>query len=264
MRLPLVLLVALAVVLAGCRDGDQRREGIEEYIERANRTQAQFDLAFRQAQQSIRAFAAGRATGRTAERLFQASSTIRASRGSLALIEPPPDARSLHADLLRLLDLQARLALEVGLAAEYTTHVAPAIRPAQTAARALARELRSAATGDEQAVALDSYAKAIDAALTRFDALAVPPFLRPWHEDRKERLAESRREALGLAVGIRRRDAGAVRRALDAFTTSEPEDALRRAQTEAVKEFNRLLDRQERLVNRIAREQAELAEKFGS
>jgi hypothetical protein len=257
------VLALLLVVLAGC-GGDGRRDAVEEYIERVNDAQSQLEASFTEAQKAIRAFASGATTRRTAERLRAASATMRESRASFVLIQPPPEARALHRDLLALLDLQARLSLEVSLAADYTRAVGDAIRPAQIAAATLGRELRSVETGDEQAVALSEYAGALGRALDRLDGLAPPPFLSPWHDDRRRRLSASRQGALTLAAGIRDRDSVAVERALEAFTTAAPEDALVEAQTAAVKAFNRLLDEQERLVDRLAREHSSLIEKFSS
>jgi hypothetical protein len=249
--------VAVAL-LAGCRD-DSRRDAVESYIQAVNRTQAQLKPALRDAQDGLRAFAAGRVTESTAARLQGGSATMRATHASLELVEPPPEARKLHSDLLRLVDLQAGLALELSLAADYVTKIGPATRPAQLAASELGRELRSAETGDDQAAALREFAAEVSDALLRVDHLAAPPALLPWHDDQRARLAKSRRDALALASGIERQNAPAVERALKAFTARPPETAARASQTAAIKTFNKRLREQERLLARIAREQLALA-----
>ena len=251
---------AAAVVIAatGCRD-DSRRDAVETYIQSVNRAQARLEPAMRDAQQALREFASGRVTPTTAERLRGGSATMRATQASLARIEPPQEARALHDDLLRLVDLQSGLALQLSLAADYVTRVGPAVQPAQQAAARLGRELRSAGSGGQQATALREFAASVDDSLRRIDLLAPPPALVPWHDDQRKRLAKSREDELALATGIEERNAGAVNRALKAFTTRPPESATRASQAAAIKAFNRRLQQQERLLARIAREQTALA-----
>jgi len=257
-RATVLVLVATALVATGCRD-DSRRDDIESYIRSVNRRQAQLKPAFEDAQQALRAFAAGRVTKRTAEQLRGGSATMHATGASLALVEPPPEARRLHADLLRLVELQGRLALELSLAADYVTKVGPATRPAQVAASTLGRELRSAKSGADQAAALREFAASVGDSLTRLDLLAPPPAMLPWHDDQRARLAKSRRDALALAAGIEQQDEEAVERALKEFTTRTSDTASRQAQAAAVKAFNTRLREQERLLVRIARERGALA-----
>jgi hypothetical protein len=258
-RATALVLLAAALAATGCRD-DSRREAVEDYIQSVNQRQAQLKPAFEDAQQALRAFAAGRVTGRTAERLRGGSATMRATHASLLLVEPPPEAERLHADLLRLVDLQAGLALELSLAADYVTKLGPATRPAQVAASTLGRELRSARSGAEQAAALREFAASVADSVTRVDLLAAPPAMLPWHADQRARLAKSRRDALALASGIERKDTEAVERALREFTTRPSDTATRQAQAAAVKTFNKRLGRQGRLLVRIARERGALAD----
>jgi hypothetical protein len=258
-RSAVLVLVAVALAATGCRGGDSRRDAVERYIETVNRTQAELAPAIRDAQQALRAFAAGRVTKATAGRLQGGSATMQATRASLALVEAPPEARRLHADLIRLVELQAGLALELSLAADYVTEIGPAIRPAQLASSDLSRGLRSAKSGEEQAAALREFAAAVASSVARVDLLAPPPALLPWHDDQRARLAKSRRDALALASGIEQRNTRAVERALKAFTGRRPEAPARKAQTRAVQAFNKRLEEQERLLTRIAREQAEVA-----
>lgn len=257
-RLVLVLLVA-AVVVTGCRGGNDRRDAVESYIRSVNNAQAHLKPAFTDAQVALRAFAAGRVTEHTAQRLRGGNATMRATRARLALIKPPPEAKKLHADLLRLVGLQSDLALELSLAADYVLALGPAVRPAQEAAGKLGRELRAAKNGKTQVVALRAFADDVSATLNRIDALAPPPAMLPWHVDQRAKLAKSRHDALALADAIERRDSPAVEQALKAFTTPASDTVPRKAQAAAIRGFNDKLRRQERLLARIAREQLALA-----
>src|SRR5215216_3619749 len=246
------------MAVAGCRGDDDRREAVESYIESVNRAQAQLKPAFTDAQVALRAFAAGRVTERTAERLRGGNATMRATRARLALIQPPQEATKLHADLLRLVDLQSDLALELSLAADYVIKLGPAVQPAQEAAGTLGRELRAAKTGPAQVVALRDFADEVGATLTNIDALAPPPAMVPWNDNQRAKLAKSRHDALALADAIEQRDAPAVEDALKAFTTPASDTVPRKAQAAAIRGFNSKLRTQERLLTRIAREQLAL------
>ena len=256
-RLVFALLVA-AVAVAGCRGDDDRREAVESYIESVNRAQADLKPAFTDAQVALRAFASGRVTQRTAERLRGGSATMQATESSLALIQPPQEAKKLHADLLRLVDLQAGLALELSLAADYVLQLGPAAEPAQGAAGQLGRELREATTGKQQVDALREFAASVGLTLTRIDALAPPPAMVPWHDDQRTKLAKSQHDALTLADAIEEKDAPAVEDALKEFTTPPADTVSRKAQAAAIQSFNKRLKRQEQLLARIAREQLAL------
>ena len=257
-------LIALIAAVAGCGGGgDSEREAVESYIEEANQAQVQFQPAVRSAQNAIRSFAAGKSGPKVAERLQQAAATMRSARAALARVDPPPEARSLHEHQLELLDLQVRLSLELSLAAGYLPDAVAAIRPADEAGGALARALRTATTGEQQADALASYAQEVDGALETLDELGAPPVLKPWHGAQVARLEASRNLAAGLAKGIRQEDRGAIDRALRAFSDQSPERKVaQKAQAEAVAAFNERLEEQQELLSSIYREQAELAEKF--
>lgn len=258
-------LIALIAASAGCGGGgDSGREAVESYIEQANEAQAQFQPGVRAAQSAIRSFAAGRSGEQVAERLGQAAATMRSARSALARVEPPPEARSLHEHQLELLDLQVRLSLELSLAAGYLPDAVAAIRPADDSGGALARALRRAKTGEQQAAALASYAQDVDGVLERLAGLGPPPVLKPWHGVQVARLEASRNLAAGLAKGIRQEDRGAIDRALRAFSDQTPDRKVaQKAQAEAIAAFNERLEEQQELLASIYREQAELAEQFG-
>ena len=263
---PATVLLAAVALAAGCGGGgESERDAVKRYISEANRAQAQFRPGVQAAQSAIRSFADGRSGPQVAERLGRASATMRSARAALARVDPPPGARSLHGHQLELLDLQAQLALELSLAASYLPGAVAVIRPADDAGTSLARALRSAADGAAQATALEDYVADLDWTLGRLAALGAPPVLEPWHAAQVARLRASRDLAAGLAGGIRDQDRGAIDRALRSFSSQSPaRGPAQRAQREAIAVFNERLEQQEELVTAIYREQAELAEKFGS
>lgn len=256
----LAALLVLAASLAGC-GGDDRREAVAAYVEEANRAQAAFRPEFERAEEALREYASEGPSAERAEELREASSALRSAREALAFVEPPPEARALHNDLLRLLDVQARLALELSLVSTYLPAAEEALEPSQAAGRALARALEGAETGPEQAVALRAYAATVFRSVERLAALAPPPLLRSWHDGESSRLRAARKLALDLAAATEGGDREAIGRALAAFEASAPDPAsVRLAQAEAVRSFNRQVAEQVRLVTRIARLEGELEE----
>jgi hypothetical protein len=255
-------LLALAAVLVGCGGGDDRRQAAAEYLQAANRAQAAFRPAFEQAGVALQEYAAeGGPTATTAAELRDAYSALIGAREALSLVEPPEEARSLHNDLRRLLDVQARLALELSLVSTYLPAADAALRPSQDGGRALAQELERADTAEEQRAALRAYARSVGRSLEALDGLAPPPLLRPWHDGERDRLQASRRLALDVAAATEGGDREAIERALKAFEEAASDPAsIRLAQAAAVRSFNRQVDQQLRLVARIAGAQAELEE----
>jgi len=258
-------LLALAAALAGCGGGDDRRETYEAYVRAANDAHARFAPGFEQAQEALSAFAAGERPVRTARELRKAVSTLRAARETLALTEPPEEARTLHARLLRLLDLQARLSLELSLASEYVPQAESVLRAPAASARTLRRALRGAERPEQQSAALRAYADGLGTSVGRFGSLAPPPVLQPWHEAQEQRLGAARALAEELAEAIDARERADVDRALEAYAASLPDArALNRAQRDAVKAFNRRLEEQHRLHAAIVREELRIADTFSS
>ncbi|HVM17190.1 MAG TPA: hypothetical protein VM290_06385 [Gaiellaceae bacterium] len=263
MRRQLALL-GLVAALAGC-GGDDRREAYEAYVAAANEAHARFAPGFEDAQKALAAFAEGEAAAPTAKRLRRGVSTLRGAREALALAEPPREARTLHQRLLRLLDLQARLSLELALAADYVPRAERALREPGSSARTLRRALRTAERPQQQSTALRTYAESLTAALTRFGSLAPPPVLAPWHEAQEQRLRAARSLAVQLGAAIDARDRADVDDALAAYGRSLPDArALNRAQVEAVQAFNRRLEQQHRLHAAIVREELRIADTFSS
>jgi hypothetical protein len=253
-------LLVLALLAAGCGGGDKRRAAYEDYVSGVNSAQEQFTPGYRSAVAAVRGFGSGSQPGRTAARLQDAASTMRAARASLALLRPPEEARGLHRDFLRLLDLQARLSQELALAAEYVPAVARVLTPPEEAAARLRTAIKDAGGAAQQRAALERYTADLQASIDALDALAPPPVLVPWHQAQAGRLEAGRALAGELASAIAARRPDGVDRALRAYAAAAPDDpALARAQAAAVHAFNGAIRRQQRLYARITREQARIS-----
>lgn len=249
--------------MAGCGGGGDERAAVEDYIRTVNRAQAAYTPAFGRARWALGEFAQGRANANTARLLRGTWETMRNVKADLTVLRPPEAAAALHADLLRLVDLQAWIALELSLAAEYLPAAERAIRPADGAADTLRRALADAGDGAAQADALRAYAGRVQAVVEALAALAPPPVLRGWHDGELAQLRASRRLALDLAGGIDAGDDAAVQEALRGFREASPDArAVAKAQVDAVRAFNRRLGEQEDIVLAILRRRAALAQEL--
>ena len=107
----LLLLGALVYVMAFAGDGDEQRESVSEYVLAVNRVERRLVVALREvgnAYQDIRLDA--KAPDEQVARLEEAERTLADLRERVAALGPPPEAGELHAELLRLLDLQVAYA----------------------------------------------------------------------------------------------------------------------------------------------------------
>ncbi len=90
---------------------------------------------------ALQTFVPGKTTTQELRRLVDAQATIRNALERVRAITPPPDAVSLHRDLVRLLSLQATLADDVVASARFIPRFALTVRPLAAAAARLGRDL---------------------------------------------------------------------------------------------------------------------------
>jgi hypothetical protein len=190
LRATLLALAAVAL-LAGC--GDEERDRVERYIERANAIQQRFAAQFRYADEAYAQFAQGELDAETAEiRLTAAEAALRDARAQLARVEPPADARRLHRRLLRVFEMNADFAAESTALARYLPAARKVLERVGRDGESLSTRLRAAETPAGQSEALARYARAADRRYDALYALDPPPVLEPTHRDQLLRLSASR------------------------------------------------------------------------
>jgi mono/diheme cytochrome c family protein len=142
------LVAVAALALAGCGDGsshaNQRRDAVNAYFDR-------IDLAQRglvaSAGEIDRAFGSFRLTGNSASELHElafARGRVGTALQRVRAIDPPPEARRLHADVVRVLALQHVAADELLHIATYQPQLTRALAPLGPAGKALAKDINRA------------------------------------------------------------------------------------------------------------------------
>jgi cytochrome c6 len=143
------VVVVAAVALAGCGGGssqaNQRRDAVNAYFDRVDRAQSSLLAS---AGEIDRAFHNFRLTGNSASELHElafARDRVGTTLQRVRTIEPPAEARRLHADLVRLLTLQRDVAAELLRVAIYQPQLTRALAPLAPAGKVLASDIRQAA-----------------------------------------------------------------------------------------------------------------------
>jgi hypothetical protein len=263
-RLVLLAPVILCwAALAGCGGDDgneESREAVADYIRAANTTQQRFAVVYAEADEALREFGQKGAMGkRTSDELGDAVAAMRDVRASLADLEPPAEARKLHAELLQLLDLQTGLTRDLSELARYLPNAADALRSAEVARTKLQKTLEASDTVPAQAAAARAYGKAVDRSVEDLREVNPPGMLSAWHEGQVDLLRTSAQLGNGLAAGLESGNRAQIERVLRRFqSASRDAAAVARAQLLAVRSFNDRVKKQRALVRRIVQEQRRL------
>ena len=177
-----VLAVVVVPLLAGC--GNEERDSVERYIERANAIQDHYAPEFKEANDAYARFAKGEITAIRAEvELAAAERVLRDAEAQLAQVDPPPRADRLHDQLLRVVDMNADFAAENTALAHYLPAARQVLQRVAGIGAALSSRLRAAETPELQSAALARYGRQIDRQHKALAALRPPPILRATHRE---------------------------------------------------------------------------------
>lgn len=255
-------LIATAAALAGCGgdDEDGRRDAVALYVRDANTTLQRSAVAFAEAERALRAFSLeGKAAAASQRDLTEAAADLRAARADLAEIEPPVEARKLHADMLELVEVQGELARDLAELAGHLPRAAEVLADAEAARARLQRALEQAQTGATQADAARAYAAESGRTLDRLRSLDPPEVLEGWHAGQLEVLRTSQTLARRLADALAAGDEERIRSVVAEFDQlSQTATSAARAQVLAVRDFNERVEAQRDLVRAIESEQRRL------
>lgn len=255
---------ALALVAGGC-SSDGPEEDVERYVGQANSIQEAAAPELARANSAFARFSSGELPVEGGpEELERAERSIRATRTELARLQPPAEARALHARLLRFFDLNADLAGETTALVRYLPAAQTALRALPAASRRLTRSLRDASGPAGQERALARYRRPVDQALRRLRRLDPPPVLAASHRSRVRQLRSIASLAGRLGRAIRERDSQAVARLLLRFRRRQEAGA---GAPTADRRSLRAYERRYRAVGSqaaaIRREEARLREELG-
>lgn len=143
------VVVAAAIALAGCGGGsnhaNQRRDAVNAYFDRVDRAQS---ALIGSSGEIDRAFHNFKLTGNSASELQElgfARERVGTTLQRVRAIGPPPEARRLKADLVKMLTLEHAVADELLRVATYEPQLTRALVPLGAAGKALANDIRQAA-----------------------------------------------------------------------------------------------------------------------
>jgi outer membrane murein-binding lipoprotein Lpp len=261
-RIAMVAVALAAALLAGC-GGDDRRDEVEAYIQKANSIQRQSAKDFKQANDTYLAYSRNKLKGGTAVmRLEQARDNIEKAENRLSAIKPPAEARRLHVRLLRVYSLNIDFAHQTALLARYLQAAGAALSPLDKANRRLRQGLRSRTPG-KQADALGEFVRALDRTLRALRSQEVPLVLVPTHGDQVRRLADTRRVSDLLRSALDDQDAkrvaGLLKRFRNLSTARKPRTALAR---QAIRQYDRRYKQLNEAYAEVTREQGRLQEEL--
>lgn len=251
--------------MAGCgSDKGERRDAVNDYVQRVNALQGRYKGSIARANRAYRAFSGGRASRRELARLRAAQAGIVAMRAELRQLEPPPDARKLHGDLLEFLHLEQGIALEVTEFEQYVPQVTAALGDLGKLNAAFRSGFAAATTAEEQERVFGDYASSLRRAAARLDRLGAPPALAPWQATEVKRLRRTATAAAGLREALLARDREQIQRQVDAFSAAASETrAQREAQRTAIKAYNARLVRIAKAAARVERDREKLQNELG-
>ncbi len=254
-------MLGAALAVGAC--GDDGREGVKGYIERANAIQEQAAPEFERAQRVYIRFSKGKLPPRVAaDRLAGAEQTIRSARADIAELDPPSDAAGLHRSLLHVYDLNAGLAEETTQLGRYLPAFAEALEPLEAAGRRLRAGLSDSSDAAAQEEAFGAYAEALDAVVGDLEALEPPPLLASSHRAQVRRLSRTRTLARGLETAIGEQDSKEVARLLLRFRRLNSRAGRVGLPPEAVRAYNERVRAVTEAESAVRREQRELNAKF--
>jgi hypothetical protein len=269
MRGAAAVVVLVVAILAGCGGGGHqasRRDLVNAYITQVDAAAAALVGERARIDRTLRRFSLTSSTPAEVKRLRRVEAQIRGVARKVRRLTPPPEAAELHAELLRLLSLEATVASHLAWTAEFVPKLTRALRPVTPAANALALELKRAKTWQADA---DAYARYRDALLPVVDTLArldPPPELRATVAAQTRQLRLRAELSDGLAAALAKKDVKAVNAGLRRFAalaSQEETDRSYRAQVAMTRAYNGRLDRISALAVRIARERQKLVAEVG-
>jgi hypothetical protein len=273
--------VVAVIALAGCGSSHARRNAVNAYFAQVDRAEAPLMSETGQIDNALRAFSPVAATLRERSQLAWAERQIGKTLARVRRIEPPPEARPLHADLVRVLSLQQGTAHELAWMARFRPAYSTALSPLPAAGTKLGQDI--AAVGKAPAhgpIPPTSPAKALDAygaAFARYGqslrgvlaavaALSPPPELRPAWLSERQKLQASVALCASIAKSL---SAGKVD-AADAsikqlFTIGAVGEtrAVSDAQAAAVRAYNARIRQIASLSGKVQNERQALVKKFG-
>jgi hypothetical protein len=259
----------LSLLAAGCGgDRGPRRDAVAEYMRQVSAIQSRMEAPLAEVSRANQDFARGRTRDarKLQGRLAQSELTLRRLRTRLARVEPPADAKKLHALLLDLAGREATLAGEVEQLARFIPQFNAALGSIGPAGQALKTALSAQGDVPGKTLALEHYGDAVGVVLQRLRPLDPPPSSQPVFAAQVSTLRRVRAAVVELVAALREqraKDIAPLLRRFDVAAVSNQTTAVQKAQIAAVKGYNARIRAFDDLAVAISRERARLQRTLG-
>ena len=234
-----------AVVLlrdSGDDETQARRDAVAAYIIEVNQTQQRLIVELEQVSRAYRELdLKGDPTPAELEQVDHVERTLKQLRSRFNALEVPVEARTLHKELLHLVDLQAAFAHELAAMVRFLPIQAREQRTLIAATAKLRGALVKDATVATQRAAFDEYRATLGAVVRRLEEAQAPPVLEPARTGEIARLTRLGSLAKELADALGEQDAAKIDRLSRQFVQASGTTGATRAERNAVIAFNRRL-----------------------
>ncbi len=184
----------------------------------------------------------------------------------IAELDPPPDARALHRDLLLFASRETAFAREVLGFAQYVPAFRQAVKPLAAINASFRAALASAKGPVGQAKVLERYLASLMPVVADLARLRPPPILTPLHKNQLASLVGVQRAATALARALRRHDRtdlGGLLRSFETASQSASTVRAQRAQIAAVRSYNKRLFEIHSIASRVEHDRVLLNDRLG-
>jgi hypothetical protein len=262
-----VILIAATVLVAGCGgQSHARRDAVNAYFDRVDAAQLQVRLHAGPTEKAFAHFSTVRNSKSEMRALVRANALLERTWTKLRRMQPPDEARQIHADLVRLYGLEADVARELVAMTQFVPRYDAALAPLSPAHTGLAGDLKIAKGWQKIAGAFEQYRLSLAGVLAQLGRMSAPPTLRPALN--AERAALQRSVALCASIesslqthSAKKTAAGVT--ALSSLGTQTSAARVRGELVAAAKAYNARLARIAALDVRIGRERNALVGALG-
>lgn len=238
----LALAAGAAVVLLRDEGDDEtqaRRDAVAVYIVDVNQTQQKLIVQLESINRAYRALDLKHdPTPAELEQIDSVERTLKQLRSRFTALDVPVEARKLHLELLRLVDLQAAFAHEMAAMVRFLPIQAREHRKLAAATAKLRGALVRKATVTTQRAAFEDYRAALRAVVLRLEQAEAPPVLEPARTGEIARLTRLGSLAKDLSDALGRQDAGQIDRLSRQFVQTSGTTGATKAERNAVIAFN--------------------------
>jgi hypothetical protein len=262
-----VVVVAAAFAVAACGGSSHaRRDAVNQYFDRVQAAQGQVRVEAAPIEQAFSRFSTVRNSKSELRALVHAQAVLERVHAKVQRIQPPADARRVHADIVHLYELQAGIAGELIAMAHFVPRYDSALAPLKPAHVQLASDLKAAKGWKKIAHAFERYRLSIAAVLAEIDHFSAPPTMRPAFNAERDVLGRSVGLCASIETALAKHSAKKTSAGIRALTGLGTEKAVVRAQRNqiaAAKAYDARLARISSLTAKIADERSKLVGQLG-